>query len=249
MMVTTDSSEYDLNAWMITPPGFDENRTYPLFMYVYGGPGSQVVTDSWDSNMAWFQMLAQKGYVVAAVDNRGTGARGEHFKKITYGRLGKFETIDQIEAARFMADKSYIDENHIGIFGWSYGGYLSSNCLFIGNEVFSTAVAVAPVVNWRFYDTIYTERYMGLPKDNPEGYDAYSPVNHGEKLKGNFLLVHGTGDDNVHFQNSIVLAEKLTEANKQFEMQIYPDKDHGIYGGNTRLHLYTRITDFLQENL
>lgn len=247
--INTPSSNYDLNAYMITPPDFDKDKQYPLFMYLYGGPGSQEVTDSWGGRMAWFQMLAQRGYVVAVVDNRGTGGRGEQFKKMTYGQLGKYETIDQIEAARFFGDKRYIDAGRIGIFGWSYGGYMSSNCLFQGNETFSMAIAVAPVTNWRYYDTIYTERYMGLPQDNADGYDDNSPINHVDGLKGDYLLIHGTGDDNVHFQNSIELAEELVQADKQFEMQFYPDKNHGIYGGNTTYHLYTRMTDFIEENL
>jgi len=247
--INTPSSEYDLNAYTIKPPDFDPDKEYPLFMYLYGGPGSQEVTDRWGGRLAWFQMLAQRGYVIAVVDNRGTGARGQHFKKMTYGQLGKYETIDQIEAARYFGEKSYIDAGRTGIFGWSYGGYMSSNCLFQGNETFSMAIAVAPVTNWRYYDTIYTERFMGLPQDNPDGYDDNSPINHVEGLKGDYLLIHGTGDDNVHFQNSIELAEELVQANKQFEMQFYPDKNHGIYGGNTTFHLYTRMTSFIEENL
>ncbi|MFP4621906.1 MAG: S9 family peptidase, partial [Bacteroidales bacterium] len=250
MKLNTPSSDYDLNAYMITPPDFEKDKQYPLFMHLYGGPGSQTVTDRWGgSRMAWFQMLAQRGYVIAVVDNRGTGGRGEKFKKMTYGQLGKYETIDQIEAARYFEDKSFIDPRRIGIFGWSYGGYMSSNCLFQGNETFSLAIAVAPVTNWRYYDTIYTERYMGLPQDNPDGYDDNSPIYHVEGLKGDYLLIHGTGDDNVHLQNSIELAEELVQANKQFEMQFYPDKNHGIYGGNTTYHLYTRMTNFIMENL
>jgi len=247
--INTPSSEYDLNAYTIKPADFDPDKEYPLFMYLYGGPGSQEVTDRWGGRMAWFQMLAQRGYVIAVVDNRGTGARGQHFKKMTYGELGKYETIDQIEAARYFGDKDYIDASRIGIFGWSYGGFMSSNCLFQGNETFSMAIAVAPVTNWRYYDTIYTERFMGLPQDNAGGYDENSPVNHVDGLKGDYLLIHGTGDDNVHFQNSIELAEQLVQANKQFEMQFYPDKNHGIYGGNTTFHLYTRMTHFIEENL
>ena len=250
LKINTPSSDYDLNAYMITPPDFDKDKQYPLFMYLYGGPTSQVVTDSWGvGRSTWFQMLAQRGYVIAVVDNRGTPGRGEQFKKMTYGQLGKYETIDQIEAAQFFGDKSYIDASRIGIFGWSYGGYMSSNCLFQGNETFSMAIAVAPVTNWRYYDTIYTERYMGLPQENPDGYDDNSPINHVEGLKGDYLLIHGTGDDNVHFQNSIELAEELVQADKQFEMQFYPDKNHGIYGGNTTYHLYTRMTNFIMENL
>jgi dipeptidyl-peptidase-4 len=194
-------------------------------------------------------MLTQKGYIVAVVDPRGTGGRGEEFKKMTYEQLGKYETIDQIEAAQLMGSYDYIDENRIGIYGWSYGGFMAANCLFQGSEVFTMAISVAPVTNWRYYDTIYTERYMGLPQDNPDGYDDNSPINHAEKLKGAYLLVHGTGDDNVHFQNSIELSETLIQANKPFDQQFYPDKNHGIYGGNTRLHLFTKMTNFIEENL
>lgn len=247
--INTPSSDKKLNAYVIKPKNFDPEKEYPLFMYQYGGPGSQQVTDRWSRYNSWFQMLAQKGYVVAVVDNRGTGGRGEKFKKMTYGELGKYETIDQTEAAEYFGKQSYIDENRIGIFGWSYGGFMSSNCLFQSPDVFSMAIAVAPVTNWRFYDTIYTERYMGLPQDNPNGYDDNSPINHVEKLKGDYLLVHGTGDDNVHFQNSIELAEELIQANKQFDMHFYPDKQHGIRGGNTQYHLYTKMTNFIEENL
>jgi len=249
MSINTPSSKWDLNAYMIKPKDFDENKEYPLFMYLYGGPGSQQVTDSWGRNMPWFQLLAQKGYIVVCVDNRGTGSRGEEFKKMTYGELGKYETIDQIEAAEYFSNLKYIDKNRTGIFGWSYGGFMSSSCLFNGNNVFEMAIAVAPVTNWRYYDSIYTERFMGLPSDNAKGYDDNSPINHVDKLKGKYLLIHGTGDDNVHVQNSIELIEKLVQANKQFEMQFYPDKTHGIYGGNTSYHLYTRMTNFILNNL
>ncbi|MFO7940733.1 MAG: S9 family peptidase [Bacteroidales bacterium] len=247
--INTPSSNWDLNAYMIKPANFDENKEYPLFMFLYGGPGSQQVLDSWSSRMSWFQMLAQQGYLVVCVDNRGTGARGEEFKKMTYGQLGKYETIDQIEAAEYLSSLPYVDADRTGIFGWSYGGFMSSSCLFKGNDVFEMAIAVAPVTNWRFYDTIYTERFMGLPQDNADGYDDNSPINFSDKLKGDYLLIHGTGDDNVHVQNAIELIEQLVQENKQFEMQFYPDKNHGIYGGNTSLHLYTRMTNFIKENL
>lgn len=247
--VKTPSSKWDLNAYVMKPKNFDPNKKYPLFMYQYSGPGSQQVTDRWDRYHSWFTMLTQKGYVVAVVDPRGTGARGEEFKKMTYGQLGKYETIDQIEAAQFLGGLEYIDENRVGIFGWSYGGYMAANCLFQGNETFTMAISVAPVTNWRFYDTIYTERFMGLPQENADGYDDNSPINHVDGLKGDFLLVHGSGDDNVHFQNSIELSEKLIQANKQFQQMFYPDKDHGIHGGNTRLHLFTKMTNFIEENL
>lgn len=249
LTINTPSSKWDLNAFMIKPPNFDPNKKYPMFMYLYGGPGSQSVLDSWSRSSAWYQMLAQKGYIVVCVDNRGTGGRGEEFKKMTYGQLGKYETIDQIEAAEYLSNLPYIDENRTGIFGWSYGGFMSTSCLFLGNNVFEMAIAVAPVTSWRYYDSIYTELYMGLPQDNPDGYDDNSPLNHADKLKGKYLLIHGTADDNVHFQNAIELSEKLVQENKQFEMQFYKDKDHGIYGGNTSYHLYTRMTNFILENL
>ena len=245
---TFNTSEgVSLNGWMIKPADFDPAKKYPVLMYVYGGPGSQTVTDSW--SFGWYQLLAQKGYVIVSVDNRGTGFRGEEFKKMTYGELGHYETIDQIETAKYLGSMDYIDSTRIGVFGWSYGGYMSTLCITKGAAYFKTAIAVAPVTNWRFYDTVYTERYMGLPQKNPHGYDDNSPINYVDRLKGRYLLIHGTGDDNVHFQNTMVLTEKLVQANKQFEMQIYPDKDHGIRGGNTSLHLYTRMTDFLLKNL
>ena len=249
LTINTPSSKWDLNAFMIKPPNFDPDKQYPMFMYLYGGPGSQSVLDSWSRSSAWYQMLAQKGYIVVCVDNRGTGGRGEEFKKMTYGQLGKYETIDQIEAAEYLSNLPYIDENRTGIFGWSYGGFMSSLCLFKGADVFEMAIAVAPVTSWRYYDSIYTELYMGLPQDNPDGYDDNSPLNHANKLKGKYLLIHGTADDNVHFQNAIELSEKLVQENKQFEMQFYKDKDHGIHGGNTSYHLYTRMTNFILENL
>lgn len=246
----TTSEGVELNAWILKPFDFDPNKKYPVFMYLYGGPGSQEVKDDWDRNSYWFNMLAQKGYIIACVDNRGTGGRGAAFKKMTYGQLGKYETVDQIEAAKYFGSLPYVDAKRIGIWGWSYGGYMSTLCLTKGAEFFKMAIAVAPVTNWRFYDSIYTERFMGLPKDNAQGYDDNSPINHTYKLKGKYLLVHGTADDNVHMQNSIELISKLVESKKQFDMQFYPDSNHGIYNGrNTRLHLYTKMTDFILENL
>ncbi len=244
------SENVELNGWMIKPKNFNENGNYPVLMYVYGGPGSQQVTNSWKGqNYWWFQMLAQQGFVVACVDNRGTGGRGEEFKKMTYLQLGKYETIDQIEAGKYLGNLPYIDANRIGIFGWSYGGYMSSLALFKGNDVFKAAIAVAPVANWKWYDTIYTERYMRTAKENPDGYRDNSPVYFANQLKGNYLLVHGMGDDNVHFQNTAEMANALILANKQFETYFYPNRNHGIYGGPTRLHLYTKMTDFLSEKL
>ena len=246
----TTSEGVNLNGYMIKPADFDPNKKYPVFMYVYGGPGSQNVADSWSgSRNMWFNYLAQKGYIVACVDNRGTGARGAEFKKMTYQNLGHYETIDQIEAAKWFAKQSYVDGSRIGIWGWSYGGYMSSLCITKGADTFKMAIAVAPVTNWRFYDSIYTERYLRTPQENAKGYDENSPINFADKLKGKFLLIHGTADDNVHFQNSVMFSEALIQANKSFEQAYYPNKNHGIYGGNTTLQLYTKMTDFILNNL
>ena len=244
------SEGVDLNGWMIKPRNFRENRQYPVFMYLYGGPGSQTVTNAWKGmNYWWFQMLAQQGYIVVSVDNRGTGGRGEEFKKMTYQKLGHYETIDQIEAAKYLGSLPYTDKNRIGIFGWSYGGYMSSLCVLKGNEVFKTGIAVAPVTNWKWYDTIYTERYMRTYKENEAGYRDNSPVYFADRLKGDYLLVHGMGDDNVHFQHTAEMANALIAANKQFDTYFYPNRNHGIYGDNARLHLYQKMTDFLEESL
>jgi dipeptidyl-peptidase-4 len=240
----------DLNAYMIKPVDFDPTKKYPLFMYQYSGPGSQSVKNSWNSaNDMWFQMLAQEGYIVACIDPRGTGLKGRDFKKVTQKELGKYEVIDQIAAAEKLGKRDYIDANRIGIWGWSYGGFMASNCLFQGADTFKMAIAVAPVTSWRFYDTVYTERYMQTPQVNPDGYDRNSPLSHVQKLKGDLLLVHGSADDNVHVQNSTRLVEALVQANKQFTYFNYPDKNHGIYGGNTRFHLYTMMTNFIKEKL
>ncbi len=240
----------DLNMWIIKPADFDPNKEYPLFMYQYSGPGSQQVANRWNgANDYWYQHLAQEGYIVACVDGRGTGLKGADFKKVTQNELGKYEVEDQIEAAKQLGALPYIDESRIGIWGWSYGGFMSSNALFKGNDVFKMAIAVAPVTSWRFYDTIYTERYMTTPQENPSGYDENSPINHVDKLKGDFLLIHGSGDDNVHLQNTMRMVEALVQADKQFEWMIYPDKNHGIYGGNTRLHLYKKMTNFIHKTL
>ncbi|MCH4553576.1 S9 family peptidase [Aestuariibaculum lutulentum] len=240
----------DLNMWMIKPANFNANKEYPVLMFQYSGPGSQQVANTWNSyNDYWYQHLAQEGYIVACVDGRGTGFKGAAFKKVTYEQLGKYEVEDQIAAAKQLATLPYVDESRIGIWGWSYGGFMSSNCLFKGSDVFKMAIAVAPVTSWRFYDSVYTERYNGLPQDNASGYDDNSPINHVNKLQGDFLLVHGTADDNVHVQNTMRLVESLVQADKQFDWAIYPDKNHGIYGGKTRLHLFKKMTNFLNENL
>jgi len=238
-----------LNAYMIKPTDFNPDQSYPLFMYVYGGPESQNVINSWSQRNIWFQLLASQGYVVVCVDNRGTNGRGEAFRKATYMQLGKLETLDQLAAARWFGDLPYIDKDRIGMFGWSYGGFMTSLCMTKGNGLFKAGIAVAPVTSWRFYDTIYTERFMRTPGENPKGYDQNSPLFFASGLQGKFLLIHGSGDDNVHVQNTMMFAEELVQADKQFEMQVYPNKNHGIYGGNTTFHLYTRMTDFILANL
>ncbi|WP_394750289.1 S9 family peptidase [Spongiimicrobium salis] len=240
----------DLNMWMLKPQNFDASKKYPLFMFQYSGPGSQMVSNSWNSaNDYWHQMLASEGYVVVCVDGRGTGLKGRDFKKVTQKELGKYEVEDQIAAAKKLSELPFIDENRTGIWGWSYGGFMSTNCILKGNDVFEMAIAVAPVTSWRFYDTVYTERYMQTPQENASGYDENSPFNYPELLKGKYLLVHGTGDDNVHVQNSMRMIEALVQANKDFEMAVYPDKAHSIFGGNTRVHLFHKMTKFIKENL
>jgi dipeptidyl-peptidase-4 len=239
-----------LNGWMMRPANMERDRKYPVFMVQYSGPNSNEVGDQFGGrNHLWHSMLVQKGYIVACVDGRGTGRRGREFRHVTYGQLGKYETEDQIAAAAWLAKQPYVDASRIGIQGWSYGGYMSSLCITKGAGLFKAAIAVAPVTNWRYYDTIYTERYMGLPKDNAEGYDDNSPINHVDKLKGKYLLIHGTADDNVHYQNAAEMITALVKANKQFDQFAYPDKNHGIYGGTTRMHLYDLMTDWILENL
>ncbi|MBA4277542.1 S9 family peptidase [Flavobacterium sp.] len=240
----------ELNAWIMKPKNFDASKKYPVFMIQYSGPGSQQVANQWgSSNEYWFMMLTQQGYIVACVDGRGTGFKGANFKKITQNQLGKYEVEDQIDAAKVIGNYPYVDKSRIGIWGWSYGGFMSSNCILKGNDVFKMAIAVAPVTNWRFYDSVYTERYMQTPQENPNGYDDNSPINFVDKLKGKFLLIHGSADDNVHVQNSMQMMEALIQANKQFDSQIYPDKNHGIFGGKTRIQLYNKMTTFIHDNL
>lgn len=246
----TNSDDVLLHGWMIKPPNFDPKKKYPVFMYVYGGPGRQTVMDEWGSqNYMWFQMLAQRGYIVVSVDNRGTDARGEAFRKSTYMQLGGKETIDQIEVAKHLAKQDYVDADRIGIFGWSFGGYLSTSCLAKGADVFKMAIAVAPVINWKWYDTIYTERFMRTPKENNDGYENNSPINFAGQIRGKYLLVHGMADDNVHFQNAAEMARALVTKNIPFDEAYYPNKNHGIYGGYTRAHLYNKMTNFILENL
>ena len=239
-----------LNGWIIKPPDFNPSRKYPILFTVYGGPGSQTVLDLWGgSTYLWHLMLAQKGYLVASVDNRGTGGRGRDWRKIIYRRMGVIETQDQANAARAIGRWSYVDSTRMGIWGWSYGGFMSLNGLFQAPDVYSMAIAVAPVTHWKFYDNVYTERYNGLPKDNKEGYDAGSPLTYVNQMKGRLLLVHGTGDDNVHYQNTESLVNALVAANKQFEFMSYPNRNHGIFGGNTTVHLRDLLTHFVDETL
>ena len=247
---TININGYQLNSYLIKPINFDPNKKYPVVVYQYSGPGSQQVSNRWmNSNDLWHLLLTQKDYIVACVDPRGTGYKGRDFKKLTYMNLVKYETEDQISFGRYLSQLPYVDSDRIGIWGWSFGGHVSSQSLLLGHDVFSLAIAVAPVTSWRFYDTIYTERFMRTPQENPEGYDRNAPLNHVEKLKGDYLIIHGSGDDNVHLQNTMEMASKLIQANKPFDMMIYPDKNHGIYGGHTRNHLFTKMTQFITTNL
>ena len=251
------SEGVELNAWMMKPANFDPAKKYPVLMHVYGGPSfgtssSQTVLDNAGggtafSNYLWHQMLAEQGYIVVSVENRGTAGRGAAFRKATYANLGKFETIDQGEGAKYLATLPFVDKARIGIWGWSYGGYMASLCILRGADIFRAAIAVAPVTHWTLYDSIYTERYMRRPLDNPTGYADTSPLTLTDKLKGKFLLVHGTADDNVHFQNAARLAAALQKGNKPFQTMFYPGKHHGIEG--VSLHVFTLITTFIKENL
>lgn len=244
------SEGVQLNGWMMKPWNFETGKKYPVFMTEYGGPGSQSVTDDWGGNdYMWHQYLAQEGYVVTCVDNRGTGARGEEFRKMTYLHLGKYEPIDQIEAAKYLGSLPFIDKSRIGFFGWSYGGYLASLCIELGADVFKAAIAIAPVTDWRFYDTIYTERYMRDNKENKTGYDEGAPLNYADKVKGNFLLIAGLSDDNVHYQNTAMLIKKLYENNVKFDQLTFPDKNHSLLGSATRYYLYSRMAEWIKGNL
>ena len=239
-----------LNAWFIKPVNFDSTTKYPVLFFVYGGPGSQTVVDSWGGqNYLWYQMLAQRGYIVASVDNRGTGARGRAWRKIVYKQLGVVETQDQAAAARAVGRLPFVDSTRIGIWGWSYGGFMTLNTLTQAPDVYRMGIAVAPVTHWKYYDTIYTERYNALPQGNAAGYDKGSPLTYAKNLKAKLLIVHGTGDDNVHFQNTQAMVNALIAANRPFSLMIYPNRNHGIYGGNTRQHLYTLLTNFVEQNL
>ncbi len=246
----TAAGGHSLNYWMIKPKDFDPDKQYPMVFMVYGGPGSNKVNRSWGgADYMWHQMLAQNGYIIVSVDPRGTMRRGRQFKHSTYMNLGALETEDFMSAAEHFGGLAYIDAARIGIMGWSYGGYMSSLCITKGAELFRLAIAVAPVTNWRYYDSIYTERFLRTPQENAQGYDENSPINFVNKLKGHYLLVHGSADDNVHYQNTMEMVKALVDADKQFDLFIYPNKNHGIYGGNTRHHLYKKMTDFIYGHL
>ena len=254
--VLPDGTQVDVDAWQILPPDFDPAKKYPVLIYVYGGPGHQTVNNSWaDSDFWWLQLLAQHGIISVSINNRGSGAQGEVFKKMTYLQLGKYETEDMITLAKYMAKQPYVDGSRIGIYGWSYGGFMAANGITKGADVISTAVSVAPVTNWRYYDNVYTERFMRTPQENPDGYDLNSPVHNTELIKGNYLLCHGSGDDNVHYQNAMELIKAMISNGKQFDLMIYPNKNHGIYGGyeygmgECRMHLFNKIDSFLFEHL
>ena len=240
----------DLNGYIIKPANFDPHQKYPVLIYQYSGPNIQTVRNTWNSSNDYFHyLLAQQGYIVVSADPRGTGGRGAKFKKLTYKQLGKLELEDISAVAKQLAQLPYVDAKRIGIWGWSFGGFMSSNAILKKPDVFRMAIAVAPVTNWRFYDTVYTERYNGLPDENPSGYDDNSPLFFTNGLKGKFLLIHGSADDNVHLQNSMRLAKKLQENDQPFDEMIYTDKNHGIYGGKTRNHLFKKMLRYIKSNL
>ena len=243
----TTKSGFELNAWMVKPANFDESKKYPVMMTQYSGPNSQQVLDSYSFD--WEQYLAANGIIVVCVDGRGTGARGEAFRKCTYLRMGEKESQDQVEAAQALGQYSYVDAGRMAIWGWSFGGYNTLMALSVGHGTFKVGIAVAPPTDWKYYDTVYTERYMRTPQENFDGYAATSPLKKVKDLEGKLLLIHGTADDNVHFMQSMEYAEALVQAGKQFDMHVYKDRNHGISGGNTRYHLYTKMSNYLFENL
>ena len=248
--MTFDLGTHSLNGWMMKPANFDASKKYPVYMIVYGGPGHNEVLDSWGGmNYMYHQLLTQEGFIVVSVDPRGTMFRGAEFKKATYLQLGKLETEDLIATGKKLQGMPFIDANRIGIQGWSYGGFMSSLAITKGADVFKMAIAVAPVTNWKWYDNIYTERFMRTPKENQSGYDDNSPINFVKQMKGKYLLIHGSGDDNVHYQNTMEMVNALVAADKQFDLFIYPNKNHGIYGGNTRNHLYNMMLNYTKENI
>lgn len=249
-LIQVQGATLPLNAWILYPPNFDSTQQYPVYFNIYGGPGNNTVIDAFDGgNGAYHQLLAQKGYIVMSVDPRGTMYRGSKFKKSTYLELGKLETEDFVAVAQHVADWDFVDASRIGIMGWSYGGFMTLNCMTQGAPTFKMGISVAPVTNWRYYDNIYTERFMRTPQENPNGYDDNSPIHHANELEGKLLLIHGTGDDNVHVQNTMMMINALVTANKDFSLFLYPNRNHGIYGGNTRNHLYNMMLDFTLANL
>ena len=250
----TTSEGVKLNGWMVKPAGFDASRRYPVIMYQYGGPGNQQVLNSWNIGMCGQgalleQYMAQQGYVVVCVDGRGTGGRGAEFEKCTYLRLGELEAKDQVETALWLGSQPYVDKNRIGIWGWSYGGWNTLMSMSEGRPVFRAGVAVAPPTSWRYYDTVYSERYMRTPKENPSGYDEVNPMARVDKLSGALLICHGLADDNVHFQNTAEYTEALVQADKDFKENIYTNRNHSIYGGNTRNHLFRQIVNFFNAEM
>ena len=239
-----------LNAWMMKPTNFDPTKKYPVYINIYGGPGQNTVLNQWGGNdYMYHQLLTQKGYIVVSVDPRGTQFRGVAHKKATYLNMGKLELEDFIATATELGKLSYVDKNRIGIQGWSYGGFMTSLAMTKGAPVFKMGIAVAPVTNWKYYDNIYTERFMRTPSENMAGYEDNSPIKYAKELKGNYLIVHGTADDNVHYQNALEFINTLVQSNIQFDQFTYPNKNHGIYGGNTRNHLYNLLLEYTVKNL
>lgn len=249
----TTSEGVQLNGWILKPLNFDASKRYPVIMHQYSGPGSQQVTDSWSAGSmgqggAFDSYLAQQGFIVVSVDGRGTGGRGADFEKCTYLKIGDLESKDQVEAALYLGSLPFVDKDRIGIWGWSYGGFNTLMSMSEGRGVFRAGVAIAPPTSWRFYDSIYTERYMRTPKENPDGYDV-NPIVRAQKLHGALLLCHGTADDNVHPQNSYEYAEALVQADKDFREVYYTNRNHSIYGGNTRNHLLRQVANFFVTEL
>jgi dipeptidyl-peptidase-4 len=240
----------DFYGWMIYPPDFDSTLKYPVLINVYGGPGVQTVTNDWDGpNYLWHQMLAQRGYIIASIENRGTPGRGLDWANCIYKDLGKIEVDDQISGSNYIKGLPYVENSRMGVWGWSFGGYMTSLLMTKVHSQFKVGIAVAPVTNWKYYDNIYTERYLQTPQENADGYDKNSPTTYAKELKGKFLLIHGSSDDNVHMQNSMDFINALVKYNKQFDLFIYPNRNHGIYGDGARLHLYTKMTDYILNNL
>lgn len=254
MFSFTTSEGVKLYGWMVKPADFDSQKHYPVIMYQYGGPGSQQVLNRWSIGMSGQgaileHYLAQQGYVVVCVDNRGTGGRGVEFEKCTYLRLGEKEARDQVETALWLGNQSYVDKNRIGIWGWSYGGWNTLMSMSEGRPVFCAGVAIAPVTSWRYYDTVYTERYMRTPNENQSGYDEVNPMARASQLSGELLICHGMADDNVHFRNTAEYTEALVQADKDFSELVYTNRNHSIFGGNTRNHLFRQVIKFFNKEM